>query len=180
MKGESYLFSHVSSSFLSRFVYLALHAPATQFIKDGSEKLTAKNIFALFFSHLVAFIPTRFKCQKANFPGVEFLEPALKLRKRRKKRQKLVVVGLSSIKRCVRRLHVVVDEQGRQRNVPKNMLIVYLTFFFFHVLIAVPKPPPISHLLSTSSFLLFYEYCVVWFCCQSVFVNPFRYTGFNN
>ena len=49
MKGESYLFSHVSSSFLARFVYLALHAPATQFIKDGSEKLTAKNIFALFF-----------------------------------------------------------------------------------------------------------------------------------
>lgn len=36
------LFSHVSSSFFARFVYLALHAPATQFIKDGSEKLTAK------------------------------------------------------------------------------------------------------------------------------------------
>ena len=53
------------------------------------------------------------------------MEPALKSRKRRKKRQKLVVVGLSSIKRCVRRLHVVVDEQVRQRNVPNNMLIVY-------------------------------------------------------
>ena len=52
------------------------------------------------------------------------LELALKLRKRRKKRQKLVVVGLSSIKRCLRRLYVVVDEQGRQRYVPKNMLIV--------------------------------------------------------
>ena len=36
------LFSQMSSSFFARFVYLALHAPATQFIKDGSEKLTAK------------------------------------------------------------------------------------------------------------------------------------------
>ena len=90
MKGESYLFSHVSSSFLSRFVYLALHAPATQFIKDGSEKLTAQIYSRYLFSNLVAFIPTRFKYQKANFPGVEFLEPALKLRKRRKKGKDLL------------------------------------------------------------------------------------------
>ena len=161
------------------FISLCMRPPRS-LLRTAAKNWLLKIYSRYFFSNLVAFIPTRFKCQKANFPGVEFLEPALKLRKRRKKRQKLVVVGLSSIKRCVRRLHVVVDEQGRQRNVPKNMLIVYLTFFFFHVLIAVPKPPPISHLLSTSSFLLFYEYCVVWFCCQSVFVNPFRYTGFNN
>ena len=108
------------ASFISRCM-----RPPRSLLRTAAKNWLLKIYSRYFFSNLVAFIPTRFKCQKANFPGVEFLEPALKLKKRRKKRQKLVVVGLSSIKRCVRRLHVVVDEQGRQRNVPKNMLIVY-------------------------------------------------------
>ena len=51
----------------------------------------------------------------ANFPGVEFLGTATKLREREGKI--ILHVFTSAIKRCIRKFHVVVV-QGRQRNVP--------------------------------------------------------------
>ena len=51
----------------------------------------------------------------ANFPGIEFLGTATKLREREGKI--ILHVFTSAIKRCIRKFHVVVV-QGRQRNVP--------------------------------------------------------------
>ena len=51
----------------------------------------------------------------ANFPGVEFLGIATKLREREGKI--ILHVFTSAIKRCIQKFHVVVV-QGRQRNVP--------------------------------------------------------------
>ena len=52
----------------------------------------------------------------ANFPEVEFLGTATKLKEREGKI--ILRVFTSAIKRCIRKFHVVVV-QGRQRNVPK-------------------------------------------------------------
>ena len=52
----------------------------------------------------------------ANFPAVEFLGTATKLKEREGKI--ILRVFTSAIKRCIRKFHVVVV-QGRQRNVPK-------------------------------------------------------------
>ena len=67
-----------------------------------------------FLSNLV---PACSKCQMwANFPEVEFLGTATKLKEREGKI--ILRVFTSAIKRCIRKFHVVVV-QGRQRNVPK-------------------------------------------------------------
>ena len=73
---------------------------------DGSESVGKKNEFALFQTYLIASIWTPSICQiLATFPGVEFLKDFIQVQKEEGK----FVVGMSSssIKRQIRKLHVV-------------------------------------------------------------------------
>ena len=106
---------------------------------DGSENVGKKWIYVL--SNLIASVWTRSICQmQATFPGLEFLRILFTGSKRGRKIRRRM--STSSIKRQIRRFHVVVVQWTskkctKKRDARVGLLFWSLNLLFFEVVVVV-------------------------------------------